>query len=241
MRYKAVLFDVDGTLVDSNDAHARAWVDAFAAFGVAVDFGRVRRSIGMGGDKLMPHVAGITEDSPLGKQIAERRGEIFKSKHLPHLRPFPGAHDLVAAVKARGLTAVAASSAKEDELHALLAIAGAESLLDAATSSDEAEESKPDPDIIHAALRKAHAEPANAVLIGDTPYDVEAAGRAGAECIALRCGGWRDADLRGAIAVYDGPWQLLERLDEPLSRGFRPHASTLLGVPRAEADDHRQS
>ena len=212
--YKAVLFDVDGTLVDSNDAHAHAWVEAFAAFGVTVDFTHVRRSIGMGGDKLMPRVAGITEDEPLGKRISERRGEIFKSNYLPHLRPFPGARELVAAIKARGLIGVAASSAKADELGALLAIAGAESLLDDATSSDDAEESKPDPDIIHAALRKAHAEATNAVLIGDTPYDVEAAGRAGVECIALRCGGWPDADLRGAIAVYDGPWQLLERLDD---------------------------
>ena len=211
MRYKAVLF-VDGTLVDSNDAHAHAWVDAFAASGITVDFAHVRRSIGMGGDKLMPEVAGITEESPLGKQIGERRGDIFTSRYLPQIRPFPGARELVAAIKARGLAAVAASSAKEDELRALLRIAGAESLLDAATSSDDAEESKPDPDIIHAALRKAHAEPTNAVLIGDTPYDVEAAGRAGVDCIAFRCGGWQDPDLRGTIAIYDGPADLLARL-----------------------------
>jgi HAD superfamily hydrolase (TIGR01509 family) len=210
--YKAVLFDVDGTLVDSNDSHAHAWVEAFAALGVTVDFAHVRRSIGMGGDKLMPEVAGITADSPLGRQIAERRREIFESKYLPEIRPFPGARELVAAVKARGLTAVAASSAKQDELRALLRIAGAESLLDAATSSDDVEESKPDPDIILAALGKAHAEPTNAVLIGDTPYDVEAAGRAGVDCIAFRCGGWQDRDLRGAIAVYDGPWEMLAHL-----------------------------
>jgi HAD superfamily hydrolase (TIGR01509 family) len=221
MRYRAVLFDVDGTLVDSNDAHAHAWVEAFAALGVPGDFTHVRRSIGMGGDKLMPEVAGITEDSPLGRQIADRRRDIFTSKYLPQVRPFPGARELVAAIKARGLVAVAASSAKEDELRALLRIAGADSLLDAATSSDDAEESKPDPDIIHAALRKAHAEATNAVLIGDTPYDMEAAGRAGVDCIAFRCGGWQDGDLRGAITVYDGPWDLLARLDEsPLVRAW---------------------
>jgi HAD superfamily hydrolase (TIGR01509 family) len=166
----------------------------------------------MGGDKLMPEVAGITADSPLGGQIADRRREIFESKYLPDIRPFPGARELVAAIKARGLAAVAASSAKKDELRALLRIAGAESLLDAATSSDDVKESKPDPDIILAALGKAHAEPTNAVLIGDTPYDVEAAGRAGVDCIAFRCGGWQDRNLHGAIAVYDGPWELLAHL-----------------------------
>jgi HAD superfamily hydrolase (TIGR01509 family) len=210
----AVLFDVDGTLVDSNDPHAHAWVEAFQGFGITVDFARVRRCIGMGGDKLMPEVAGLEEDSPIGTQISRRRSEIFKAKYLRHLKPFPKAGELVAAIKARGVTAVAASSAKEDELRALLAIAGADSLLDGATSSDDAEGSKPDPDIVHAALRKAHAEPTTAVLIGDTPYDIQAALRAGVDCIGFRCGGWQDRDLASAIAIYDGPWDLLQRLDQ---------------------------
>jgi HAD superfamily hydrolase (TIGR01509 family) len=211
---KAVLFDVDGTLVDSNDAHAAAWVKAFAAFNIAVDSGKVRRCIGMGGDKLMPAVSGIQEESEQGSKIGERRGTIFKAEFLPNLKAFRGADALVAAVKQRGLTAVAASSAKEDELKALLTIAGAEWLLDAATSSDDAEQSKPDPDIIVAALRRARATAAQAVMIGDTPYDVEAASRAGVRAIGFRCGGWKDADLAGAIAIYDGPWELLARLDE---------------------------
>jgi HAD superfamily hydrolase (TIGR01509 family) len=219
MPFRAVLFDIDGTLVDSNDTHAHAWAEAFAAQGITVDFAKVRRSIGMGGDKLMPAVSGVTEDSALGKRIARRRGEIFKAKYLPTLKPFPGAADLVAALKSRGFTVVAASSAKKDELRALLAIAGAESLLDGATSSDDAEESKPDPDIIHAALQQARCEASEAVMIGDTPYDIEAATRAGVSTIAFRSGGWRDHDLRGAIAIYDGPADLLVRLDEsPLSR-----------------------
>ena len=212
--YKAVLFDIDGTLVDSNDAHAHAWVEAFAESGVQVDFDKVRRSIGMGGDKLMPAVSGISEESSTGGKISKRRGEIFKTKYLPQLQPFRGARDLVAEVKARGLTAVAASSAKRDELKSLLRIAGASDLLDEATSSDDAEESKPDPDIVQAALKKAKARPADALLIGDTPYDVEAATRAGVVVIAVRCGGWGDRDLRGAIAIYDGPWDLLAHIDE---------------------------
>jgi HAD superfamily hydrolase (TIGR01509 family) len=208
-----VLFDVDGTLVDSNDAHARAWVEAFAEFGVQVDYVHVRRCIGMGGDKLMPEVSSLREDTPKGHAIGERRREIFKEKYLPRLKAFPGAHELVAALKERGLTLVAASSAKKDELKPLLAVAGADTLLDAATSSDDAEESKPDADIVHAALKQAGARDREAVMIGDTPYDVEAAQRANVRVIAFRCGGWGDADLKGAAAIYDGPADLLARLD----------------------------
>jgi HAD superfamily hydrolase (TIGR01509 family) len=209
---KAVLFDVDGTLVDSNDAHAAAWVKAFSEHGVAVDPLHVRRCIGMGGDKLMPAVSGIADDSQQGTAIAKRRGEIFMTEFLPALKPFKDADDLVAAIKALGLTAVAASSAKEDELQALLELSDTTSLMDDATSSDDAEESKPAPDIIEAALNRAQAAPDKAIMIGDTPYDIEAARRAGVKAIAFRSGGWSDADLEGAIEIYDGPWELLQKL-----------------------------
>ena len=216
--YKAVLFDVDGTLVDSNDAHARAWVQAFAEHGVTIDFARTRRCIGMGGDKLMPQVSGVEEDSPEGASIARRRGEIFKAQFLPTLKPFTDASRLVAWLKDRGYATVAASSAKKDELEPLLQIAGAAELMDAATSSDDAENSKPAPDIIQAALTRAQAAPAEALMIGDTPYDVEAARRTGVEAIAFRCGGWDTQALTGAIAIYDGPWDLLARIaDSPLA------------------------
>jgi HAD superfamily hydrolase (TIGR01509 family) len=212
--FSAALIDVDGTLVDSNDAHAHAWVKAFAEAGVAVPFDDVRWKIGMGGDKLMPAVSGISEESPQGKRISERRREIFKREFLPRLQPFRGAGPLVAALKSRGVQAVVASSAKKDELERLLQIAHAESLIDDATSSDDAEESKPDPDIVHAALQQANTPPERSVMIGDTPYDIEAAQRAGVAAIAFRCGGWNDAALKGAVAIYDGPWDLLARLDD---------------------------
>jgi HAD superfamily hydrolase (TIGR01509 family) len=219
-RLQAVLFDVDGTLIDSNDAHAAAWVGAFEAHGIAVDAVLVRRCIGMGGDKLMPEVSGIEEDSPRGAAIARRRGEIFTRDFLPILKPFDGARDLVAAIRQRGYAAVAASSASQQDLKPLLAIAHVDVLMDDTTSSDDAEDSKPAPDIIHAALRKAKASPSAAVMIGDTPYDIEAARRAGVPTIAFRCGGWQDGDLKGALAIYDGPLDLLTHLDtSPLAHG----------------------
>ena len=220
--YTAVLLDVDGTLVDSNDAHAHAWVAAFREAGIRIDFARIRRCIGMGADKLMPAVSGISEASPEGRRISEQRAAIFTSEWVPRLKPFRDATRLVSALRARGLTVVAASSAKKDELRPLLEIAGATEILDAATSSDDADESKPDPDIVQAALQRARAAPEQACLIGDTPYDVEAGRRAGVPTVAFRCGGWGDADLAGAIATYDGPWDLLVRLDDV----FGPRSST---------------
>lgn len=215
-RVKAVLFDVDGTLVDSNDAHADAWVTAFTEHGVLVDPVSVRQSIGMGGDKLMPAVSRIEADSPLGTKIAQRRGKIFMHRFLPRITAFRDAQRLVAALVKRGFTVVAASSAKKEELEPLLEVAGAKALLDAWTSSDDAEASKPDPDIIEVALQRAAASADEAVMIGDTPYDVAAARSAGVRAIAFRCGGWLDPDLIGAIEIYDGPWDLLDRLEHSL-------------------------
>jgi beta-phosphoglucomutase-like phosphatase (HAD superfamily) len=226
---KAILFDIDGTLVDSNDAHAHAWLKAFAEAGIRVEFQKVRRAIGMGGDKLMPAVAGIQADSPPGERISERRSEIFKAEYLPHIRPFRDAGALVSGTQARGLKTVAASSAKRDELEALLKIAGALSLLGDSASGDDAEQSKPEPDIVHAALKKIGVHASDALMIGDTPYDIEAAARAGVRTIAFRCGGWNDASLQDGVAIYDGPWDLLARLDEspiakPKSQSSNPKA-----------------
>ncbi|MGE5600052.1 MAG: HAD family hydrolase [Pseudomonadota bacterium] len=208
-----MILDVDGTLVDSNDAHAHAWVAAFASAGITVAFDRVRRAIGMGGDKLMPAVSGVAEDSPVGKQIAARRGDIFRDQFLPRLRPFPGTRALVQRFAADGFTLVIASSAKEDELHPLLEIAGVADLIPTRTSSDDAENSKPEPDIIHAALDRTKSNPLQTVMIGDTPYDVEAALRAGIRVVGVECGGWRSEDLQGAVEVYDGPDDLLKHYD----------------------------
>jgi phosphoglycolate phosphatase-like HAD superfamily hydrolase len=205
----AVILDVDGTLVDSNDAHAQAWVEAFAQFGITVAYDHVRRSIGMGGDKLMPDVSGIEESSSLGAQIGKARAEIFKTRYLPRLQPFARVRELVSRFLDQGLVLAVASSAKENELTPLLQHAGVHDLIPMRTSSDDAEESKPDPDIVVAALEKAKVPPAQAIMLGDTPYDVAAAKRAGIEIVGLECGGWTREALAGAVAVYRDPADLL--------------------------------
>jgi HAD superfamily hydrolase (TIGR01509 family) len=215
----AVILDMDGTLVDSNDAHARAWVEAFSEDGITVAFEPVRRAIGMGGDKLMPAVAGIEEESPEGKRISQRRGEIFKARYLPALRAFPGVRELVERFSSDGFTLAVASSAQEDELTPVLKIAGVDDLIPTTTSSDDAANSKPDPDIVQAALKRTGC--ASAVMLGDTPYDVEAALRAGIRIVGVECGGWRRADLRGASEVYADPAELLARYDTSIFARIR--------------------
>ena len=219
-RIQGVILDVDGTLVDSNDAHAHAWVDAFAEFDFDVPYERVRSLIGMGGDNLLPEAIGVEKDSPVGEALAKRRGEIFKERYLKTVNPFRGTRDLLERMRAEGLEIAIGTSAQEDELKALLETADVVDLIDTKATSDDAESSKPDPDIIHAALKRLQLPPAQVLMVGDTPYDIEAAGRAGVRTVAFRSGGWTDAGLNGAIAVYAGPWDLLDRFDtSPFAAG----------------------
>jgi HAD superfamily hydrolase (TIGR01509 family) len=212
--FRAVLFDVDGTLVDSNAGHARAWVDALAESGDHVEYDRVRPLIGMGGDKVLPLVAGLSDEEPKGKKITERREALFAERYLPHVRSLPGARELLVRLQREGYRLAVASSSKKDMLQRLLALLGGEELFDVTTSSDDAESSKPDPDIVETALKRLAEPPDRVVMVGDTPYDIEAAARAGVAAIAFRSGGWGDEDLRGAIAIYDGPADLLAHFDE---------------------------
>lgn len=209
MRLAGVLLDVDGTLIDSNPAHARAWVDALSEFGYRASYAEMIRLIGMGGDKILPKVTGLDPDSSKAQELTSRRMEIFSKKYLSTLHAFPGAHELLAHFEQNGLRTVVATSAKSDELNALLEQAGLEELIERKTSSSDADRSKPDPDIIAAALERGHLDREHVLMIGDTPYDVEAAGRAGVGTVALRCGGWNDDALSGAVAIYDDPRALL--------------------------------
>lgn len=217
--FRGVILDVDGTLVDSNDAHAHAWTDALAEAGYRVPFDRVRRLIGMGGDKLLPEAVGLPAETPAGEAIAERRGQIFRERYLPDVKALPGARDLVLRLRAEGHALAVASSAQPDELGLLLKIAGVDELIGERTSSGDVEESKPEPDVVVTALRRLRLPPSAAVMIGDTPYDVQAALHAHVAVIGFRSGGWSDGDLAGSLAVYDGPADLLAQLDSsPLRR-----------------------
>jgi HAD superfamily hydrolase (TIGR01509 family) len=211
-KVRGVLLDVDGTLVDSNDAHAKAWVMAMAEFGLKIPFGVVRSMIGMGGDKLLPTATGISEETPKGKAITKRRKEIFLKEFLPTLFPTPGAEELLREFKKRGLKMVIATSATAEELDPLLRICRADQVIEAKTSSDDADRSKPDPDIVHAAVENIGLPAKETVMLGDTPYDIESAQKAGVPIIAFRCGGWTDRDLAGAVAIYDHPAQLLHEI-----------------------------
>ena len=210
---RAVLLDIDGTLVDSNDAHADSWRVALDHFGHRVAFERVRALIGKGGDKLLAELTGIDVESAIGAEIEKFRGKLFTRDYLPKIRPFPSVRELLMRLRADGLRLVVATSAKSSDMDALLEISGARDLVHERTSSDDASNSKPDPDIIRAALKKAGALPSECLMLGDTPYDVEAASRAGVSTVALRCGGWQAADLGGAVAIYADPADLLSRYD----------------------------
>jgi HAD superfamily hydrolase (TIGR01509 family) len=209
------LFDLDGTLIDSNDAHAEAWAQAMREHGVDAPPAEIRRLIGMGGDKILPAVAHVSEDSDRGRAITRRKKDLF-SERLPALEPTRGARGLMQFLRNREIEVVIATSAEDGEMNALLRRAGVDDLIPERASKNDAATSKPDPDIVHAALERAGARPKHTALVGDTPYDIEAAERAGLDAIALRCGGyWADDSLRGAIAIFDDPEALLAHWTKP--------------------------
>jgi HAD superfamily hydrolase (TIGR01509 family) len=211
-----VIFDIDGTLVDSNDAHAQSWVETFAEAGYDVPFDAVRPLIGMGADKLLPKTIGIKHDSKEGKKLIKRRSEIFRKKYLPKLRPLQGSRALVLRVRSDGLKAIVATSAKDEELEGLLKAAEVADLMEEKATASDAKRSKPDPDIVEAAIEESGIASTNLVMIGDTPYDIEAATKANVRAIAFRSGGWNDEALRGAVETYEGPADLLAHYDSSL-------------------------
>lgn len=206
---RGIIFDVDGTLVASNEAHARSWVDTLREAGFDVPFEVVWPMIGMGGDKVLPSISGVKAESAEGKKLSSRRWEIFLRDYLPKLEPTAGSRALVKRLKDDGFEIVIASSAGGSELDTLLEAAGVADIIERKTSASDAEDSKPDPDIVQAAVRKSGIEPEELLMIGDTPYDVQAATGAHVHCIAFLSGGWTKEELAGAIAIYDDPADLL--------------------------------
>ncbi len=220
---KAVIFDVDGTLVDSVDLHARAWQEAFRDFGHDIPFEGLRGQIGKGGDQLMPVFLSKEELAEKGEALEQHRADLFKARYMDQVRGFPDVPALFKRLRADGIRIALASSAKEDELGHYKRVAGIDGLTDAETSSDDTEKSKPHPDIFEAALAKlGDLDPAHAIVVGDSPHDAEAASRAGIRTVGVLCGGFPEEQLRraGCVAIYADPADLLRQYDEsPLAPG----------------------
>ena len=212
----AVIFDIDGTLIDTVDLHAQAWLEAFRAFGIEPEYHAVRHQIGKGGDQLMPVFVPPERLQEIGKPLEQFRGDIFRERYFPRARPFPQTRALFQRLRREGLVIAVGSSCKADELPLFTDLAEVSDLIDQRASSDDAERSKPSPDIFCAALEKlAPIPPEAVVVVGDAPYDPEAARRAGVRPIGVLCGGFREAELRaaGCVEVYRGAADLLARLD----------------------------
>jgi len=213
---KAVIFDVDGTLIDSVDLHAKAWQDAFAEYGRTIPFDDIRSQIGKGGDQLLPVFLNEDDIEAFGEKLEERRGAILKERYLPEVQAFPRVRALFEHLQAKGLDVALASSAKEDELETYKKVADIEDLIDEQTSSDDAESSKPHPDIFLAALKRlGNPDPRDVIVVGDTPYDAQAAGKAGLRTVGVLCGGFPEDSLRkaGCIAIYQDPADLLAQYE----------------------------
>lgn len=215
---KAAIFDVDGTLLDSVDLHALAWHEAMIRFGHDVSFEQARSQIGKGGDKLIPVFLSEDDQHAHGKELDAWRSEHFKAKYLSLIRPFSAVPDLLQRCRDTGLQIAIASSAKKEELEEYLAIAGVRRMIDKTVSSDDVEQSKPAPDIFEAALKKLAIHDRDAVAVGDTPYDAEAAGKAGVRVVGVLCGGFTEGELRkaGCAEVYPGPAALLACFERSL-------------------------
>ena len=217
---KALLLDIDGTLIDSNDAHTQAWRQALREAGHALAHDAIRPLIGKGGDKLLAELVQLDIDAEPGKTISARRREIFIADHLPALQATPGARALLEWLVAHGLRLIVATSATPQELGQLLKQAGVDDLIEQSVGSEDAPSTKPDPDIVLAALTRGGLRADEVLMVGDTPYDVQAAAAAGVPTLALRCGGWwTDGAFGGAAAIHDDPAALLRRIDEsPIGR-----------------------
>jgi HAD superfamily hydrolase (TIGR01509 family) len=214
----AALLDVDGTLVDSNYQHALCWYRAFRKHDIVLPVWRLHRHVGMGGDRFVAAVAGDDVEKRLGDELRDDWAALFDCV-IDEVAPLEGAHDLIRALKERGHEVAMASSSIKRHFERFLDLLDARALADGFTTTDDVEASKPDPDLVHAAMEKVQAD--RAVLVGDTPWDVEAARRAGVETVTVVTGGFSRQELldAGAVAVFESLVELRERLDEtPLGR-----------------------
>jgi HAD superfamily hydrolase (TIGR01509 family) len=216
---KAVIFDIDGTLIDSVDLHAHAWQEAFARFGKKVSYDAVRSQIGKGGDQLLPVFLIPEEQQKFGEELEKYRSELYKKKYLPQVKPFPRVRELLQRIKDDGKQLALASSAAKDEVEVYKRIAHIEDLVEEQTSADDAERTKPHPDIFQAAVaRLNNVRATEAIAIGDSPYDAIAAGKLNMTSIGVLSGGFPETDLReaGYSEIYEDCGDLLKRYEQSL-------------------------
>lgn len=214
------ILDVDGTLVDTNYQHALAWYRAFRAHGVVLPIWRIHRHIGMGGDQLVGALTDEQVERKLGDPIRNAEKDAY-GELIGEVEPVRGARELICDLRDRGHTVVLASSAEEDEIEHYVDLLDARELADGWTSSADVHATKPEPDLIDVALERAGSRAAEAVMVGDSPWDVRAAGRAQVQTIAVMTGGFSEQELReaGAVEVYESVRELREALDHTVLRG----------------------
>jgi HAD superfamily hydrolase (TIGR01509 family) len=208
-----IIFDVDGTLVDSNDLHAQAWQEAFRHFGKDVPFDQIRKHIGKGGDLLVPDLLNGKEMRTFGQELMDYRKEIFTGKYLEQVKPFPGIRETVEQL-AEGRRILLASSADPDDVKHYVKLIGLKDIIDGSTSKKDAEFSKPSPEIFEAALEKLGTDADRTITVGDTPYDVLASHRAGLTIVAVLSGGFDKDALRKAEFIFRDVAELQSRLSE---------------------------
>jgi HAD superfamily hydrolase (TIGR01509 family) len=212
----AFLLDIDGTLIDSVDLHARAWQESLAHFGFEIPYEEVRGQIGKGGDQLLPVFVPADLLDRMGERIEKYRGELFKREYLPRVKPFPRVRDLFLRIRRDGHRIALASSANASEVENYKKLLHVDGLVDVQTSRSDVECSKPCPDVFEVALQRVGVDAARALVIGDTPYDAIAARRAGLRAVGVLCGGFPEKDLRdeGCVKIYRDPADLLGRYSE---------------------------
>jgi phosphoglycolate phosphatase-like HAD superfamily hydrolase len=222
---RGVLLDVDGTLVDSNEAHARAWHTALREAGHDVALTRIRRLTGVGADKIVPRVTGLSDSDPKARSIVARRSAVFLGRELPTVQPMPCIRELLLRMRRERLAWTVVTSSRPEEVRLLLERAGVADIV--AVPPPGREPSKPGSSRLRCALDRLGLPPREVVMLGDTPYDLEEARREKVASILFRTGGWPDSKLAGAAAIYDGPWDLLARFEESVFRRW--------SAPRAAA------
>jgi HAD superfamily hydrolase (TIGR01509 family) len=219
---KGFILDIDGTLLESNEAHAKTWAHALEKYGYQVTTDEVRTLIGMGGDRVLPTlVPELHTDEGKGKEIVEYRKKCLVECVAPSLRPTKGAREFVLELKKRGLKLVIATSSSSEELQTLLKQADVDDLLDTYTTSSDVAASKPAPDVVSVARKKIGLAPHEVFMVGDTPYDVASAKKSGIQTIAVRSGGFSDEQLKGATYIFENPFDITKHLDDILHASSR--------------------